>query len=245
MKSSFTMLVRRTLANLLDTTIELTGGVLGSYFGMVVAALLASTQTHTATEIQSSMWSGFGFGLIFWTLSISLLNRVLVQGISRATIGKKVFKLELISNGEALSWGTMIGRWMLGFGSFALFGLGYVYAFLNKEGRTLHDLVANTDVIPIYEGSAMSVEHKEYVPMPMPAYSAMHKIVVFTQVTSERPMVSMIRLPSVPPANVFADQPVTASKNNVVSLDEARVAKDTTPAADTDQNDSGSGSEAA
>ena len=143
---------------MVDWSIEVAGGLLGSYFGVMVAALLVAMRDGRADEMQSSMLSGLGFGFIFWTLSVSFLNRVLIQGLSRASVGKKVFKLELISTSHELDWATVIKRWLVSFVSLNFAGLGYLYMFIDSEGRTLHDLIAHTDVVPIYEGSSMSVE---------------------------------------------------------------------------------------
>ena len=153
MMPDFKLLMRRTFASLLDTSIEMSGGVLGSYFGMMVAALLESAKDGPPEQLQSSMWSGFGFGFLFWTISISFINRVLIQGLSRATIGKKFYKLELVSTASPLSWTTVFNRWIMGFGSFALGGSGFIYAFFDKEGRTFHDLAAHTHVVGVMKTS--------------------------------------------------------------------------------------------
>ena len=141
-------LIRRTGAGAVDFTIELAGGLLGSYFGALLAAFATMLRPGIEPEaMQHSIWSGFGFGFAFWVLAISFLNRVLIQGISRASIGKKIFQLELVSTGEPLSWRQMSIRWALSLGSAAALGAGYAYAFFNVEGKTLHDLVAGTKVL--------------------------------------------------------------------------------------------------
>ncbi|NDF16212.1 RDD family protein [bacterium] len=152
-------LLRRFGAGLLDGALELTGGILGSYFGAMVAALVTVTTPGLQPEVmQSSMKSGLGIGFAFWSLSISFLNRVMIQGISRSSIGKKAFKLELIASGEPLTWPKMIFRWILSIGSFASFGAGYWFVWFNAERRTLHDLVAGTDVVTEFEEGATVIE---------------------------------------------------------------------------------------
>lgn len=141
-------ILRRAGAGAVDFTIELAGGLLGSYFGALLAAF--ATMLHPGVQpeaMQHSIWSGFGFGFAFWVLAISFLNRVLIQGISRASIGKKIFQLELVSTGEPLSWRQMSIRWALSLGSATALGAGYGYALFNDEGKTLHDLVAGTEVL--------------------------------------------------------------------------------------------------
>ena len=157
-------LLRKIGSSLVDGAIELTGGLLGSYFGAMVAALVTVMTPNVAPEtMQLSMKSGFGIGFAFWALSISFLNRVLIQGISRASIGKKIFKLELISNGDQFTWTRMVYRWVLSIGSLAVFGAGYWYALFNEEERSFHDILAGTDVLPESKEVISEVEHSEVV----------------------------------------------------------------------------------
>jgi uncharacterized RDD family membrane protein YckC len=162
---------RQFIATLMDASIELFGGLLGSYFGAMVAALVtAMNQDAGADAMQSSMKSGFGIGFAFWAISISLINRVLIQGISRASIGKKIMKLEIASSGAPLTWNRMALRWVLSVGSLATFGAGYWYAWFNAEGRFFHDVVAGTRVVPEGESEAIApaaipAEKLAYLPM--------------------------------------------------------------------------------
>jgi hypothetical protein len=174
MMRDFNHLIRRSFANTLDTGLEISGGILGSYFGMMVAALLESAKESEASQLQSSMWSGVGFGFLCWVLAISFINRVLIQGLSRASIGKKVFGLELVSVAGPMSWGTVFGRWIMGFGSFALGGSGFIYAFFDKDGRTFHDLAANTDVVAV--GTiATYVTKVDPAPLSVPVAQVQHR----------------------------------------------------------------------
>ena len=168
-------LLKRTAATILDGTIEILGGFLGSYFGMMVAALLVSLREGPADQMQASMWSGFGFGLIFWTLSLSFLNRVLIQGLSRSSIGKKIFNLELISVGKPITWFTILKRWVMALGSIAIFGIGYFYAFFERKGRTFHDIVCQTQVISTHAGAAVSLDYA--VPLVVVAVKAVQNTV--------------------------------------------------------------------
>lgn len=138
----------------MDASLELFGGLLGSYFGAMVAALVtAMNQDAGAEAMQSSMRSGFGIGFAFWAISISFINRVLIQGISRASIGKKIMKLEISSLGASLTWNQVAMRWIFSIGSLATFGAGYWYAWFNAEGRFFHDLLAGTRVGPEQEAT--------------------------------------------------------------------------------------------
>jgi uncharacterized RDD family membrane protein YckC len=125
----------------------------------MVAALVTVMTPNVAPEsMQLSIKSGFGIGFAFWALSISFLNRVLIQGISRASIGKKIFKLELVASGESLTWPRMMYRWILSIGSLSIFGAGYWYALFNDEERSFHDILAGTDVVPEFEAAKLTSE---------------------------------------------------------------------------------------
>jgi uncharacterized RDD family membrane protein YckC len=168
------LLLRKIGSSVVDGALELTGGLLGSYFGAMVAALVTVMTPNVAPEtMQHSMKSGFGIGFAFWALSISFLNRVLIQGISRASIGKKVFKLELTTSGEPLTWTRMTYRWVLSIGSLAVFGAGYGYALFNDEERSFHDIVAGTDVVP----ESQEIATQEEAMPPVTVISAVSEVV--------------------------------------------------------------------
>ena len=188
------LFARRIAACMIDYSLELAGGMLGSYFGIMVAALLTALKDAPAEQMTSSMWSGLGFGFVFWFLSVSFLNRVLVQGLSRSSIGKKVFKLELISTSQPLNWTTVTTRWLLSFVSIAMGGLGYVYSFFDPEGRVFHDVITHTDVIPIYEGTSISVEYREEIR----TIDQVRQMMVLSNVQAERPTATIIKFPAKP-----------------------------------------------
>jgi len=183
---------RKMGASLIDLTIELSGGILGSYFGAMVAALLAVMDRDVNPEVmQNTMKSGFGLGFIFWTLGVSFLNRVLIQGISRASIGKKFFHLELISIAGPLTWSTMVGRWALSMGSLVLLGGGYFYALFSKEQRALHDVLTQTDIIPELDSVQVRIEPKVADARSEEAL----RLMIISNAQAERPSATVIRLP--------------------------------------------------
>ena len=195
------LLARRIAAGLIDFSLEIGSGLLGSYFGAMLAALVVAIKDQSPEIMQASIWNGFGFGFVFWSLSISFLNRGLIQGLSRSSIGKKIFKLELISCDQPLTWGVVTRRWVLSILS-TVGGLGYSVMFFNRDGRALHDFLTKTDVVPIFEGRNMSVEPDEReipeVQVLSPSFSEQFasRMLVLAQSHAERPMVApVIQLP--------------------------------------------------
>lgn len=106
------MYLRRFIAWAIDLGIELGGGILGGYFGAMMAALVIVLHEVSPAATQAAIWTGMSFGFLFWGLAVSWVNRVLVQGMSRATFGKKFMNLEIISTGAPINWETMMKHWI-------------------------------------------------------------------------------------------------------------------------------------
>ena len=196
------LLFRRLGSAGIDLALEVSGGVLGSYFGAMIAALVMAIKNENPNEMQKTILNGFGFGFVFCTLSISFINRVLIQGLSRSSIGKKFFELELISTGEPLSWNTMMKRWVLSIVSLVTGGFGYAVMFFNPEGRAFHDFIAMTDVVPLLQSQSYAVEHQDMVhfePKLQNESTLAHqlnlKIFMLSHHQEERPVANLIYLP--------------------------------------------------
>lgn len=198
MQQNKTVLIRRLGAGMIDGMIEISGGLLGSYFGAMVAALVIALKDESPGHMQASIWNGVGFGFVFWMFSISFLNRVLIQGVSRASIGKRVFRIELVSAVGPLTWGTVTKRWLLSYISLFSGGVGFLYALFDKQGHTVHDFLTGTDVIPVFHSATMEMEHLEQL-VGEPRVPNMARIVsmsfVLSNVQSERPESNVIYLP--------------------------------------------------
>ena len=103
---------RRVLASLIDFSIEVAGGFLGGYFGAMIAALVIAIRGYSSADSQNAIWTGMICGFIFWGLAASWLNRVLIQGISRSSFGKKMLNLEIITKGAPVGWKSMNRNWI-------------------------------------------------------------------------------------------------------------------------------------
>ncbi len=171
---------------------------MGSYFGAMVAALVVALKNDSPSAMQASIWNGVGFGFVFWMFSISFLNRVLIQGVSRASIGKKLFKIEIVSAVGPLTWSMVTKRWLLGYVSLLAGGAGFLYSFFNREGHTFHDVLTGTDVIPLFESATIEMEHLEQL-VGEPRVPNMARITsmsfILSNVQAERPESTVIYLP--------------------------------------------------
>jgi len=130
---------RKFLASTTDYFLEFAGGFLGAYFGALIAALWTTLHEPSSDMIAFAVRSGVGFGFLFWFTAISFMNRVVYQGITRASIGKELFGLEIVKVRGQFTWPSLIQRWVFGYASFTFFGIGYVYAIFSKSKSSLHD----------------------------------------------------------------------------------------------------------
>lgn len=64
------------------------------------------------------------------------------------TLGMRAWRLRLLSaDGGAVSWPRCLLRFCTGIVSVAVFGLGILWALLDRQSRGWHDLAANTQLI--------------------------------------------------------------------------------------------------
>ncbi len=129
---------RRVLAGFADLSIEISAGVLGGYFGALMGALMTTLREDSPGSMGDAIRSGLGNGFFFWFLSFSFLNRVVYQGISRASIGKHFVGIELNSQ-RPVTWGLMTKRWVASLFSMAFFGAGYWSGLFTGTFATAHD----------------------------------------------------------------------------------------------------------
>lgn len=104
--------LRRTAAAAVDFSIEGVAALLGAYFGAVLAALMVVIHAPSPQVTQGALGAGMLFGASFCFLIASWVNRVLIQGMTRASIGKKLMKLEIVSVGDPISWPVMMKHWV-------------------------------------------------------------------------------------------------------------------------------------
>ena len=135
--------LKRFLAMTIDFFIEIMGGVLGGYFGAMMAALVIVLNDVSPSATQKAIWTGMVFGFIFWGLSVSWVNRVLIQGFSRSTIGKKLMDLEIVSMGAPMSWKSMMKNWL---GFTALGGIKVVSSLDRSEAAQIHSILEKSKI---------------------------------------------------------------------------------------------------
>ena len=89
------------------------------------------------------------------------LYYALLEGSMGATLGKKLCKITVVNlDGTKIKMGTAFMRSFGRLVSGLVLGIGYIIALFNENGRSLHDMIANTIVID---------ERSLYMPVSAPA----------------------------------------------------------------------------
>ncbi|HSF05892.1 MAG TPA: RDD family protein [Methylomirabilota bacterium] len=82
------------------------------------------------------------FTLLFSALYTAVLHALDGQTLGKLAVGARVVGVD----GERLSFGAALLRWLALWCSFAPLGLGFVMAGLRRDKRALHDLIAGSRV---------------------------------------------------------------------------------------------------
>jgi len=104
------------------------------------------TMTLAASEEYQPIVRG-----IFYQLGLYLALAGFYLGFWRsrsATLGMQTWRLKIISlEGNKPSWRQLLLRVLAGTASFMFFGIGFFYSIIDKENRTLHDMVSKTRIV--------------------------------------------------------------------------------------------------
>lgn len=160
------------LTTLPDATLtrRLTAGIYDVFLLFAVAFFYGMTMTLIANALGYETSSGLGleeagedmtlkasddFELLLkgplFTLGLYLSLAGFYVGFWRsrhATLGMQTWRLRLIDvSGKPPSWGQLVIRVIAGSFSLFCFGLGFLYSIIDKQNRTLHDIVSRTRVV--------------------------------------------------------------------------------------------------
>ncbi len=126
------------------------GAILIDYI-LVISLPIISILISRATGVPDAKLLNNEFTNVGWLLMILLLltNQIIFPLFSGQSIGKMLTGLRIVGiEGNASSFRQLIMRHLVGYPLTILtFGLGFLFAVLNKKGRALHDLIAGTVVI--------------------------------------------------------------------------------------------------
>lgn len=149
---------------------RLTAGIYDMFLLFAVAFLYGMAMTLIANALGYETSSGLGLEVTGedMTLKADEDFQLLLQGplftlglylslagfyigfwrVRRATLGMQTWRLRLIDQqGNAPTWGQLIMRVVIATLSLFCFGLGFLYSLIDKQNRTLHDIVSKTRVV--------------------------------------------------------------------------------------------------
>jgi uncharacterized RDD family membrane protein YckC len=108
--------------------------LLGRYLGNAGPVLLGGTLVEAGWLI---------------AILIGFANLIILPMISGQSIGKMLTRLRIVrTDGSSATKRSIVLRQTLGYAlSFATFGLGFLFALVDRRGRALHDFLSGTVVI--------------------------------------------------------------------------------------------------
>ena len=66
------------------------------------------------------------------------------------TLGMKTWRIRVVNlDGHAIGWYAALMRLVYAVLSTAIFGLGFIYAFFDKQSRTWHDILSKTRLVSV------------------------------------------------------------------------------------------------
>ena len=108
--------------------------------------ILASAVALPFGEVDKAALHDFWFTL--WLLVVCFAYLGSCWRYGGMTVGMRAWKIRLISsNGQTISWPWCLLRFAVGLFSLAVFGLGILWALVDRKNRTWHDLAAHTELI--------------------------------------------------------------------------------------------------
>jgi uncharacterized RDD family membrane protein YckC len=130
-QTDYCPLSRRLLAMLYDTVI------------LIGLLILASAIALPFGNVNKVAFHDFGFTL--WLLIVCLTYIAGCWHYGGMTVGMRAWKIKLVSSdGQKITWPRCILRFIVGSVSLAVFGLGILWALVDKKNRGWHDLAAST-----------------------------------------------------------------------------------------------------
>lgn len=123
-----------------------------------VAAAVSDVDFASSVPFQSLLVT---HTFLFASLYVVVLHRLRGQTLGKMLLGVRV----VATNGESLTLGTSVLRYLAYFVSCATLGFGYVMAGLRQDKRALHDLIAGTQVLRTGDAAPRAAED---APVGMP-----------------------------------------------------------------------------
>lgn len=118
------------------------------YDGVILLGLLmmASAVALPFGDVHKVAFHDFWFTL--WLLAVCFAYLGSCWRYGGMTVGMRAWKVRLISSNEQnISWPGCLLRFLVGWVSLSVFGLGILWALFDKKNRTWHDLAARTLLI--------------------------------------------------------------------------------------------------
>ena len=120
------------------------------YDAVILLGLLivASALALPIGDVNKVAFQDFWFTL--WLLTVCLTYLTVCWRYGGMTLGMRAWKVRLYRDAEqTLSWPRCLLRGILAVGSLAVFGLGILWALIDKKNRGWHDIAAGTVLLQV------------------------------------------------------------------------------------------------
>jgi uncharacterized RDD family membrane protein YckC len=115
------------------------------YDAVILVGLLiaASAIALPFGDTQKIAFQDFWFTL--WLATVSFAYLGICWRYGGLTVGMRAWRVKLVSSdGRPVSWPVCLLRFLVGFASLGLFGIGILWALIDSKNRGWHDLAAHT-----------------------------------------------------------------------------------------------------
>jgi uncharacterized RDD family membrane protein YckC len=133
--------------HVVDSVLMTCASYSGTFFGAFVATLMAGGAAPKEAA-EKVMAQGAMVGWLFWSLAFGILNYVALQGLTGASVGKRVAGLRVVrDDGRELGMGLAALRLVSYMASSLPFYLGYLAIFWSDRRQCWHDSLCGTVVV--------------------------------------------------------------------------------------------------
>src|SRR5215204_1777011 len=123
-------------------------GIGARFVALIVDGIIIGVVSSIIGLIFGSSPGEFNAGGQVMQLLITAAYYIYLIGSSGLTLGGRLLNCKVVdANGQTPSYGTAAIRYLMSLVSAAVFLIGYIWAFFDKNKQTWHDKVANTYVV--------------------------------------------------------------------------------------------------
>jgi len=147
----------RVIAGAVDLVVLFLSQFLGAYVTGVIVAVAMTLEGASEIVVYQHSSQAMFVGWVFWAGLMWVSNYIFLQGLTGATIGKKICQLQVVNeNGSPIGVVKSLMRSLFYVVSFIPFLYGFFAIFWNQKSQAWHDLICKTVVLHQDENNKQS-----------------------------------------------------------------------------------------